>query len=151
MREDSFQSFSDRKCLYLELTTQQQTTAFLLAFILGIALSLMYIVICVVRKLSPPGRKELFFGDIVWMIFVSLVNFLFAVSQTDGRIRFYSAAAEIMAFILLWLTAGRLLLKGTDAVKSFIWKLKTKMRKLISALLGKIVVFRERKKIFEKK
>ena len=69
----------------MELTTQQQTMAFFWAFLLGAALEIVYFAMIILRTASPPGKIAVFVGDTLYMLFVALLNFLFAVSQTEGK------------------------------------------------------------------
>ena len=139
----------------MELTTQQQTTAFLLAFLMGAVICAGYIIVSVLRKLSPPGKTALFISDTIWMLSAAVINFLFAVSQTDGKIRFYVLTAELGSFLVIWFTVGKLLLKGTAWLQYVCGKTGRCVRTFLEAwchkVFGKIVRMRERIKYFEKK
>ncbi|MBR2176507.1 MAG: spore cortex biosynthesis protein YabQ [Clostridia bacterium] len=108
----------------MELTTQQQTMAFFWAFLLGAALEIVYFAMIILRTASPPGKIAVFVGDTLYMLFVALLNFLFAVSQTEGKIRLYVIFAECLSFGLLYFTVGR-------------W-LKQLFASLVSAAMGAI-------------
>lgn len=104
----------------MEITTQQQTYAFLWAFLLGAVIEVLYNVICAVRTVSPPTKLQLFIGDMIFMVTVSLLNTLYAISMTEGKIRLYTAAAEIAAYALLYFSVGRYAIRGLSVVIRFI-------------------------------
>lgn len=100
----------------MELTTDQQTIAFLWAFLLGAIIELLYTVLCAVRVVSPPTRLQLFLGDVVFMLIVAILNTLYAISQTEGKVRLYVAAAEIAAYALLYFSVSRYAIRGLSFV-----------------------------------
>ncbi len=103
----------------LELTTQQQTIAFLWAFLLGAIIEILYTLICAVRVVSPPTRLQLFIGDVLFMLIAAMLNTLYAISQTEGKVRLYVIAAEIIAYVILYFSIGRFMIKGLSAAISF--------------------------------
>ena len=104
----------------MELTLKQQTEAFLWSFVLGVIVSLIYVIIVVIRVISPPSKIQLFVGDVLFMVFAALLNFLFAVAFTEGNIRFYTIFAELISFFAIHLTVGRLAKKTAYIVFHFI-------------------------------
>ena len=103
----------------MELTTQQQTIAFLWAFLLGAIIEILYTLICAVRVVSPPTRLQLFIGDVLFMLIAAMLNTLYAISQTEGKVRLYVIAAEIIAYVILYFSIGRFMIKGLSAAISF--------------------------------
>lgn len=95
----------------MEQTLEQQSTAFLWSFVLGAVLAVIYIIIVAVRTISPPGRVHLFISDFLFMTATGLLNFIFAVSQTEGSVRYYTIIAEIISFSLFYFTIGRMIKK----------------------------------------
>lgn len=91
----------------MELTTIQQTTAFLWAFVLGAVIAAVYFIYSVIREVFMSGKVTVFFADMLFMIFVFVLNFLFAVGTTEGKVRLYVIMSEIIVFILLYLLIGR--------------------------------------------
>ncbi len=108
----------------MELTTAQQTTAFLWAFALGAFIEIMYFIISVIREMFPPGKLGLFFIDMIFMISVFIINFLYSASLTEGKIRSYVVAAEIISFVLLYFFIGRTI---KCIVGSFCIRIKNKI------------------------
>lgn len=93
----------------MEVSLFQYTQAFYWSFALGAVIFGVYLLFGLVRLLAPPGRVRLFFEDVLFMLLAAVLNFLFALSQTNGTIRAFSLAAQIAAFGLLYATVGRLL------------------------------------------
>lgn len=54
------------------------------------------------------------------MLIVTVLNFLFALSQTTGNVRAYSVLAQIISFSLLYLTVGRLIKRFSNIIHSLI-------------------------------
>ena len=93
----------------MELTTQQQTTAFLWAFLLGAVIEVIYLIIASVRAAVPPDKTHIFIVDLLFMLSVSCLNMLYAISQTEGKVRLYVIFAETLSFVALYFTLGRFL------------------------------------------
>lgn len=104
----------------VELTVYQQTMTFLWSFVMGTAITLMYIAVTVIREISPPNRVQLIIGDILFSGAAITANFFFALSQTEGNIRFYTVMAETVSFFVLYFTFGKLLKKLTRIIYDFI-------------------------------
>ena len=79
----------------------------------------MYTLICAVRVVSPPSRLQLFIGDVLFMLIAAMLNTLYAISQTEGKVRLYVIAAEIIAYVILYFSIGRFMIKGLSAAISF--------------------------------
>ncbi|MDD6488193.1 MAG: spore cortex biosynthesis protein YabQ [Clostridia bacterium] len=124
----------------MELTLRQQTEAFLWSFVLGIIVALIYTVISVIRVISPPSKIQLFVGDVLFMVFSALLNFLFAVAFTEGNLRFYTIFAELISFFAIHLTLGRVAKKTAHIIFRFISAILRKISypviKLINAFLS---------------
>lgn len=91
----------------MELTTQQQTEVFLWAFVLGAGIWLLWLLVGVIKAVSPPGRIELFVSDMILTMVVIVVNFLYAAAKTESRIRLYVIIAELVSFLLLHFLIGK--------------------------------------------
>ncbi len=106
----------------MQLTLYEQTVIFLRSFALGAVLAGIYTIIAVLRTLSPPGKWLLFFTDILFMLIAAFLNFMFALSCTNGMIRGYSLAAQLIAFCALYLTVGRLIKKSSFLIRNILQK-----------------------------
>ncbi len=87
----------------MELTTQQQTNAFLWAFAAGVVIALIYIAMELVRMIFSASRLHIFIGDMIFAFSAFLINFLYAVAMTEGKVRAYVIAAELISFILIYI------------------------------------------------
>ena len=103
----------------MELTLYQQTNVFLWSAVIGAVLAAVYTVFAVIRELSPPGRIQLFLTDFLFMVIAAMINFVFALSRTNGRIRGYSVLAQAAVFFLLYLTAGVFIKRSAKTIKVF--------------------------------
>lgn len=120
----------------MELTTEQQTVAFLWAFLLGAIIEIIYTAICAVRVVSPPTKIQLFVGDVLFMVGVALLNSLYAISQTEGKVRLYVIVAEIAAYALLYFSVSRYIIKGLSFVIGFTAGV---LRRFFGCVEGRIV------------
>ncbi len=125
----------------MELTPYEQTMAFLWSFVLGVAVAVVYIVFGVIRALSPPSKVQLFFSDILLMVIVAVMNFLFAVSMTNGIIRVFSLAAEIGAFGVIYATVGKLIVRCSEIIKAVFLKVGHTIVQPLVWLCGKVQKF----------
>lgn len=115
----------------MELTTAQQTTAFLWAFVLGAGLELIYFMISSFRAAFPPTKMQMFIGDFIYSLLAFVINFIYATAMTEGKIRLYVVIAEIIVFLLLYLTLGR-------TIKCFMGKKIRRIDIMLRSILAKI-------------
>ena len=101
----------------MEVSLFQHTLAFFRSFLLGGVIFAVYMVFELIRIMAPPRRLRLFFEDVLFMLLCAVLNFLFALSQTYGSIRLFSLAAQLAAFVLLYLTVGRLIKRCSQTIK----------------------------------
>ena len=123
----------------MQQTLAEQTGIFLWAFVMGAGLGGVYIVLSVMRILSPPGDKQLLVTDILFVIVGALVNFLFALSQTYGRIRGYVIAAELLSFLVLYYTVGKLLCKSAFRIRDIFLRLWKRLTEPVTKVLHKVM------------
>ncbi len=138
----------------MQLTTQQQTAAFLWAFLLGLGISVLYTAISIIRTLSTPSKIQLFISDTLFMIIVSLLNVIFSISQTEGKIRFYVIAAELISFIIWYISVHRPLIGLIKCLYNHLYsKCELLKRKLIVLFINKTreIVFVLKKSFKQKK
>lgn len=86
----------------------QHTQAFFRSFALGTVIFMVYLALELIRIFVPPEKIRLFVEDVLFVLLACFLNFLFALSQTDGSIRLFSLLAQTAAFALLYATVGRL-------------------------------------------
>ena len=125
----------------MELTLRQQTEAFLWSFALGAVIAVIYIIISVIRVISPPSKIQLFVGDVLFMVLSALLNFLFAVAFTEGNVRFYTIFAELLSFFAIYLTLGKVAQKTAYIVFRFLRTIFRKITNPITRLINAISSF----------
>ena len=126
----------------MEPSVYEQTGVFLWAFLLGAVICALYTAASVLRALSPPGRRLLVLWDFLFAFIAGMLNLLFALALTQGRIRGYVVFAEALTFSVLYLTAGRLIVRSADAihraVKSVLRLISAPFLRLYKGLAGRI-------------
>lgn len=125
----------------MEISVFRQTSVFLWSFLIGGVLAAIYTVIAVIREISPPGRVLLFVTDFLFMFTAAMINFAFALSQTNGRIRGYSLFAQAAAFFLLYFTVGAFVKRSAGAIRSFVLRLSEAVLRPALSLYGRIYAF----------
>ena len=139
----------------MQQTLNEQTGIFLWSLVMGAVLAAGYTVLAAARILSPPGRRQLFWSDFLFMAAAALLNLLFALAQTYGRIRGYVLAAELTSFFLLYGTVGRLVCRSIFVLKKLvmhIWERLTAPLRRVCGGLGENLVKKCRKMLpFSKK
>ena len=125
----------------MQITNFQQTTAFLWAFVLGAGIAVIYTVIRSVRIVLPPTQLQLFAGDMLFMIFVCIVNTLYAISLTEGRIRLYFVFSELVGYILIYIFPGRFFIKGLIVVVRFLVNLRHNISEKIIIRIQRIKMY----------
>ena len=122
----------------IELRSEQQTFILLCSFVLGAVLFAVYISMALIRVALTPGKIRLFIEDTLFMLFSAVLNFLFALSLTDGIVRLYPVIAELAVFFLLYFTAGKLMLRLSSAIFGFFFKVYRKIRNAFVLYLNKM-------------
>lgn len=123
----------------MQLTTIQQTTAFLWAFVMGAGIAVVYTVICSVRIVLPPSPIQLFISDFLFMTAVCIVNTLYAISLTEGRIRLYFVVSEIIGYIIIYALPGRLFIKLLVSAVRWITGIIKAVNKRIVSICSRII------------
>lgn len=86
-----------------------QTLVFLYACAMGACLSVIYDIFRLVRITFTIGKIAVIIEDILFFLIVSACTFIFIICFTEGMIRFYVVAGELLGFILCHLTLGALI------------------------------------------
>ncbi len=80
----------------------------------------IYIFMEVMREASPPNKIILFMEDMIFSFIVCGLNLFFSIACTQGYIRWYVIAAQMIVFVLVYFTLGKLLKKIVRSVFDFI-------------------------------
>ena len=124
----------------MELTVQEQTTAFLYSIVLGIIFGLICGVFKFIRIAFCSGKTTVFLCDIVYVLTLFLSVFFFSLAYLYGYIRLYVFIGAFLGIILYRLTLGRIFSKIYCPVISFIknlfskiiFKIKKNIKKLLN-------------------
>lgn len=141
----------------MELSLSAQTQAFVYSCALGAILSVIYTAMGIIKIMSPPSRKLLFFMDLIFMLVCTVTTFLFSVAMTWGSLRYYVVFGELVGFFLFYLIVGELILKCSKAITGFLsnvyFFLTNPFRRLFKKLFSVIAKLTEklRKKLKFKK
>ena len=118
-------------------TTSQQSEAFLYAFVFGFIFDLLYILISSLLTIFRTDKKYYFIPDIFFSFLYVMINYIYAISMTEGRIRLFVIIAEAVGFCSMHLLIGKHIRKAlifiSDKVKKLILKEKVIIFKLLSA------------------
>lgn len=127
----------------MELTFAQQSSAFLLSLLLGIAAGVLYGILRVLRVLFFRGRISVFIIDFLYMIAVSLALFCFSIAYINGAVRIYLYFGCLIGFVLYRGTLGRLISAVTLPVARYVIcisrKIQVKIKFFAKKLLKNIV------------
>lgn len=95
----------------MELTFAQQTFAFFLSIVPGIAMAVVYGLLKLLRFVFSPGKAVTAVLDVLFMLTWALLIFFFSLAYLSGYIRFYVFAGSLAGFLGYRLTLGRLLFR----------------------------------------
>ena len=104
----------------MEVTLYSQTITFLSSLILGGIVVGIYIFMEVMREASPPNKIILFIEDMIFSFIVCGLNLFFSIVCTQGYIRWYVVTAQMIVFVSVYFTLGKLLKKIVRSVFDFI-------------------------------
>lgn len=125
----------------MELTLSEQTQAFIYSCVLGAILAVIYTAMGIIKIMSPPGKRLLFFMDLIFMLVCTFATFMFSVAMTWGSLRYYVIFGELVGFFLFYLTVGELILKCSEAITSFLSKVYFFVTSPFRKLFKKLFLF----------
>ena len=131
----------------MEVTLYSQTITFLSSLILGGIVVGIYIFMEVMREASPPNKIILFMEDMIFSFIVCGLNLFFSIACTQGYIRWYVVTAQMIVFVSVYFTLGKLLKKIVRSVFDFILFCNEKTK----GFLQRIFVGNSQKMIKKKK
>ncbi len=104
----------------MQPTILEQTMVFFRAFLAGLPIAAVYTVISCIRAVSRPDKKLQFLGDLIFAVFAAAVCFLYSLSTSGGQLRAYAIAAELCAFLAVYLILGRPLARSAGRISRLI-------------------------------
>ncbi len=93
-----------------EISNLLQTQDFLRSIALGVVLCIFYCVFAALRKAGLNSTISVFFEDLIFLIIVSPICFLFLLATTNGEVRMYVLIGALVGFFLFKFTLFKLLL-----------------------------------------
>ncbi|MEG0664268.1 MAG: spore cortex biosynthesis protein YabQ, partial [Clostridia bacterium] len=100
-----------------------QSTIFLYSLLIGVALSIVYDVIRILRKCFKLSKNDLIktgIEDIIFFAICSFLTFLYLLKMTEGNVRGFIILGEIVGFALHHYTFGFLFMKISDKIIHFV-------------------------------
>ena len=129
----------------MELTFQQQTTAFAFSFLVGIGISFIYTILAMIRAIFAPSKTTLIIMDCVFMCLSAVITFLYSVAVTIGIVRWYVVFGEFVSCLAFYFLIGRYLKKSSkfifDAIKHFLSFIFMPIFNLLCRLLVRLKSF----------
>ena len=109
------------------ISLSSQTRGFLFALGLGAVLGVIYDVIRIFRLTFTRSGLSVLTGDIVFMLVSCALTFLYCLTATDGEVRLYVLAGELLGFAVYYFSFGiiavRFCEKTACRIRSFFKKL----------------------------
>lgn len=97
-----------------------ETSAFLLACLLGAAFGAFYDVFRIIRLVIPHGKVIVFFEDVFYFIVLTFVCFAFVLEQGNGVLRGFIIFGELIGMILYFFTVSLLIMKSAQLIISVV-------------------------------
>lgn len=128
-----------------------QTNMFLYSFGFGFLLGILYDIVRTVRMIISRSKVFVFAADLLYFTVCAVLTFAFVLVMDSGKIRLYTAAGEVLGWLVYYFSFGSIALKISSflcgAVKRFFCLIFNPFRRLC-AVAGKVI---EKTKVFIKK
>lgn len=95
---------------------QAQSTIFLFSLGFGFFAGTLYDFLRLFRLLFKNTTATFVLFDLIFMILVSIGTFLFLLVETDGHVRFYILFAELLGFLIYFVTLGSVIAAFFDRI-----------------------------------
>lgn len=123
----------------IELSAQMYI--FIKSIALGFIIGIIYNLFMLLRISFIKNFIAVFFQDIIFFVFSSILTFLFVFETNYGQLRFYIFAGELMGFCLYYFFPARLLnllwLKADTVIKSCLKKVMAVLLKPVKYIRTK--------------
>src|ERR1035437_5860870 len=90
--------------------------SFLIAGILGFAISLIYDVFRIIRLFAKPMAAIIFVEDIIFSFIYAILTFGLLIVRCQGQIRWFIFVGELSGFILCRFTLSMLIISVADKI-----------------------------------
>lgn len=92
-----------------EIFLREQSLTFVFAIVLGFFFCILFDLFSFIRCMKKTSNFMVMVSDLVFWLIVTFVTFLFLLSRTNGEVRGYVLAGELIGFVFWRLTVSRLL------------------------------------------
>lgn len=92
----------------LDVNLTSQTYTFLCSLFSGLGLGVLYTIFKCIRVAFGNRKIPTVICDITYMLLFTLITFLFSTGFTDGFVRYYVVAGELIAVLIYKFTLGLL-------------------------------------------
>ena len=113
------------------ITIAGQTTSFIVAFMTGAALCLVYDFFRILRLASKPSRPAMFIQDIIFWLICALITFGLLLVRCNGMIRGYAILGELLGFAACRNSISLILMKISGAMIGAIRRIKRFLQRTI--------------------
>lgn len=86
----------------------------------GFCLGVYYDVFRVIRLVMRPGKRSIFFQDLLFFSTTAVFTFIFALIVTGGALRWYIFVGELIGFFAYYFTIGRVVVACAERVCALI-------------------------------
>ena len=128
----------------LDVKLSEQTYTFLCSLLCGISLGFLYVVFKCLRKTFSNRKTPTVILDIFYMIIFTFITVLFSIGFTDGFVRYYVVAGEIIGVFAFRFTIGIAFYKLFELAFKAFSKIKRIFQKNISVILKKLLKARHK-------
>lgn len=123
----------------LEVTLSSQLYTFLYSIVCGAAAGVVYTILSFIRTVFKNKRSITFLCDVAFMLIFAVITYIFSVGFTQGFVRVYVLAGEIIGFVVFKLTLGSLSQRLFRYIFSIFSKISAIIQKNISVFAKKVL------------
>lgn len=123
----------------LDVNLSDQTLSFLWSLLLGAALGFVYIFLKCIRKAFKNIKVITVLSDVIFMLIFAFVTCLFSIGFTQGFVRYYVVAGEVLGFLAFKFTLGIVFYKLFDIIFMSVGKIIRIFQKNIAVFLKKLL------------
>lgn len=123
----------------LDVNLSSQNYIFLCSLLSGLTLGIGYTFFKCIRTAFGNRKVPTVICDITFMLVFTLVTYLFSIGFTDGFVRYYVVAGELIAFFAYKFTLGLLFDKLFVVLFKLFCKISSFLQKNISSFAKKLL------------
>ena len=123
----------------LDVNLSSQTYTFLCSLLSGLTLGALYSIFKCIRVAFHNRKIPTAVSDVIYMLFFTLITYLFSIGFTDGFVRYYIIIGEAAGVLAYKFTLGFLFDKLFLILSRFIKKIYRFFQKNISVIIKKLL------------